>query len=193
MAPNTQQRQRLLVVVALTCVGLFIADRLLFRPYIRAFGDRIERIGELRNRLERGQLLLARAQTLEERWQQMQRESLPADRSQAEGLVFSAMNRWRSTSGVTFTSLTSNWRETDKRYNLFEWRITAVGTLSQLVRFLNAVEVDPIAAKIEEAQLMAEDEQGSRLRLSATITFLQLQAGQQKQTTNQRAGLNEEV
>lgn len=174
MKLNAEKRQRLLLVVAATCVGLLGLDRLVLGPYVTAWRDRAERLASLSLKVERGRVLLDRAEALQQRWSNLQRDSLPADRPQAEELVLRAAAGWAREAHVYFTSLNPQWREGERDSVLFECRASLSGGLEQIARFLHAMETDPLPVRIEECRLAADDEQGRRLTLNLRFTGLLL-------------------
>ena len=179
MKLDPEYRTRLLLWVALGCIGLFLFDRVLLEPFAHGWRTRGEQIDRLRTRVERGQTLLDRAEALQTRWAQMEQRALPPNRSAAEDRLLKAAARWARAARVTFTSFTPQWLEPDRdrAYPLLECRATLAGRLEDLVRFLYELEADDLAVKIEELQLSAQDDQGRRLSLNVRFSGLQLLAG----------------
>lgn len=187
MAIDLQKRKKLLLILAISCVGILIADRLVITPYFRSFSARSEKIRELKAELERGQLLLSRANSIRGEWLLMEKGSLTTDRTAAEGIVFDRLNKWRRESDVTFTAINPNWLQGDQIHTIYEVRITAVGSLEQVARFLYTIETDPIAVRVEEAQISSEDERGQKLRLTVRLSFLQLKSKQQEPSQREQS------
>ncbi|RME90722.1 MAG: hypothetical protein D6766_12840 [Verrucomicrobia bacterium] len=174
MTLNAENRQRVLLIVAAACVGLLALDRLVVGPYAAAWRDRAERLATLSLQVERGQALLDRAEAIQQRWENLQRDSLPADRPRAEELVLRAAAGWAREARVVFTSLNPQWRDGERDSALFECRAGLSGDLQQLARFLHALETDPLPVRIEEFRLAADDDQGRRLTLNLRFSGLQL-------------------
>jgi len=175
MAIDPRQRERLLLITALICVGLVICDRLILRPYTAAWKARSEKIQQLKTQIQQGELLLRREAGLRRLWNQMLQSSLPTDRSEAGNQLLQAVATWARKSRIIFTSLTPQWKEGDTQdYVLLECRATAVGSLDALARFLYYLETDPLPVRIEEVQISAEDDRGQKLRMTLRFTGLQL-------------------
>lgn len=164
-----EHRQRLLAIVAGAAIGLFALDSLVVKPYLEAWRDRRDRIESLDQQLVRGRALLERADALEQRWESMQRQALPADRSVAEDTVLRAAARWARESRVNFTSLTPQWRQPEPGYELLECRAGITGSLGEIARFLFELERDTVAVRVDELQLSSEDDRGRQL--SANLRF----------------------
>jgi len=176
MSLTPENRQRVLAIAAAACVGLFVADRLLITPYFHAWQNRIERVRTARAAIERGEILLDRETAIRSAWRQMQAKALPQTRSDAENQVLKAVARWTRDSRIALTSLTPQWQDADSEYALFTCRAAANGSLESLARFLYDVETDPLAIRIEEAQITSEDERGGALTLNLRFSGLQFKA-----------------
>ena len=87
---DPEKRQKLLVVLALTGVGLLAGDRLVVSPLIKSWTARSENIAQLQKDIAKGQQLLERRDTVRSRWQEMRTNALPSEVSAAEGRVLEA-------------------------------------------------------------------------------------------------------
>jgi hypothetical protein len=174
MKLTAENRQRLLLIAAAAAVGVLTLDRLVLGPYLRAWSDRATRIAALQLQVTRGEALLDRADALNLRWERMQTDALPTERSAAEEKVLQSAAAWAREAGVNFTSLTPQWRQSDPDCEFFECRASLSGNLAELSRFIYAIERDPVAVRVEEVQIASDDDRGRELTLSLRFSGLSL-------------------
>ncbi|MCP5521825.1 MAG: hypothetical protein H7A46_09795 [Verrucomicrobiales bacterium] len=174
MKLTPENRQRLLLIVAAAAVGVLTLDRLVLGPYLQAWRDRADRIATLQMQVTRGEALLDRAEALNGRWERMQSDALPVERSAAEEKVLQAAASWAREARVNFTSLTPQWRQADAGSEFFECRAALSGSLSELSRFIYALERDPVAVRVEEIQIASDDDRGRDLNLNVRFSGLTL-------------------
>jgi Tfp pilus assembly protein PilO len=125
--------------------------------------------------VQRGQQLMDREDSIRNKWKSMLQANLPDEVSLAESEAYQAFDRWATDGGISVQSLLPNWQDhTDEGYETLECRVTAVGNLASLGRFVYDLETDPIPVNLEECELAARDESGSQLTMTARITFLRL-------------------
>jgi hypothetical protein len=168
-------RQKLLIILAGSAVGLFILNSVLFSPLYDLWKAHSTEIVKLRKEVADGNDLIARAAQRQRTWSEMEAGALPKEPSQAEQDLISAFDRWASASRVELGSIKPVMKKgaTDK-YSLLECRVDAIGTFSTLSRFLYEVEKSPLALRIESVELAARDEVGQKLSLGLIVTGLRL-------------------
>ncbi|MEA3188699.1 MAG: hypothetical protein QOD99_2529 [Chthoniobacter sp.] len=171
---RSDRRQLLLKIIAGAIVGLFLLDRMVISPAMAGWKDQSERIATLKQKVERGNQLLDRAQSIRQRWTHMMSNDLPEDVSAAENEVFKGISRWARDSRVSFTSLTPQWRSHDEGYDTYECRAAATGDQASLARLIYEIETDPLPARVQECELTARDAKGAQLNLSLHFSFVRL-------------------
>lgn len=174
-----KNRERLLLIVALSAVGILAADKLIITPLGNLWSDRSARITSLKQSIERGGNLLERETTITRRWEEMQQTGLANNASVAEDAVLKAANRWGSESGVTFTSFKPQWIEYDGDYQTYDCRANATGDLSAISRFIYELETDPLPIRAEEIEVASRDDSGSNLNLAIRFSGLQFRNSKQ--------------
>ncbi len=168
-------RQRILIIAAVSVVGLFLLDRLLVTPLIRHWTTRTEEIATLKKSLMSGAGTIERAERTRQVWKEIQDGSLPKDTASAEQLVFTAFDQWGRASHLEIASIKPQWkRGANSRYSLLECRVDASGSLGNLVRLLYEVEKSPLALRIDTVEFTSRDDQGQRLTLGLTVSGLRL-------------------
>lgn len=172
---NLKNRETLLAVLATAVVALLIIDRLIIGPLISGWKDRTETIAELRTSINRGRTMIDRENVTRSMWNDMRRNTLPANASAAEEHVLEAFDRWTKESRVTVNSIKPQWKRGDTEdYSVLECTIDAAGDIGALTRFLHAVENTEIALRIESVTLTARDNSGTQLALDLAVSGLRL-------------------
>ena len=169
-----KNRQQLLTVLALAVVGLWIGDKFVLEPLLASWRGRNDRIAELRQRVSKGEQLIARERALRDRWESMRAHALPEDISAAEDRIIHAFNQWEKDSGLSVTLSDPQSRRTSDDFATLECRADATGSLAAITRFLHAMEMDPLAVKAESVEWTAKNSDGSQLSLVLTVSGLQL-------------------
>ena len=171
---KTDRRQLLLKITLAAVAGLFLLDSLVIEPAFHAIGNQIDRIKDLRDKVQRGSQLCARGPSLRDRWAEMLRANLPAD---ADPVTYKAWDRWVRESQISVTSFVpqSQWQTHDEGFETLECRAVAIGSQAALGRFLYELESDTsVPVNLEECEFTTRDPRGSQLTLTARITFLRL-------------------
>jgi hypothetical protein len=170
----TDNRQKMLTVVAVAAIALFAGDKLILSPLMGVWSRRADRITQLRKQLGDGRRLMERGPALRRRWEEWRSETLPNNTSAAEQQVFSALDYWALDSRVALTSVTPQWKHDSDDYMTYECRLEAFGTLQTLTRFMYDVESDPMALKLDSIELGSRDKDGQQITLGLSISGLVL-------------------
>jgi len=169
-----KNRQHLLAIIAIIAVALLAGDKFVLSPLIAGWKQRAARLVELRKSVNQGSLLLAREQSIRDRWDQMRTNMLPNNVSVAENEVLRAFERWSQQSRLSVTSIKPQWKRTADDYITLECRADAFGSLEALTRFLYDVERDSLALKVEAVEITTRDNEGQQLSLALQVSGLLL-------------------
>jgi hypothetical protein len=170
--PNN--RKQLLILAAIAVVGIFLLDQVVFRPLRDAWKSRSTRLTELKVKVNDGELLIKRAESLQSRWSQIRTHSLPVDTAAAESLILGAFDRWSKSSRVSVSSIRPQWKRADNDHMTLECRADVGGSLGEITRFLYEIESDPIGVKVDRATLATRDSDGAQISLDLQVSGLQL-------------------
>ena len=168
-----ENRQQMLVAVAVAAVALLIADRAALTPLTALWKSRSTRIAELRKQIEQGSSLVQREQSLRRRWDEMRRNALPSNPSLAEQQLLKGFDGWARESRANLTLLSPQWKHEDD-YMTLECRVDASGDLETLTWFLYNIERDPMALKLELVELTAHDDSGQQMTIGLQVGGLGL-------------------
>jgi hypothetical protein len=174
-----ENRQKVLIIVALVAVGIFLGDSLVLTPLIQSWKERTTRIADLRKKVDGGTQLLSRDAVIRNRWESMRTNALPAEMSVAEGRVLKSFDRWSQESRISITSIKPQWKHNPDDYVTLECRVDAYGSLSTITRFLYEIEKDPVALKVDSIELAAKDNDGSQITLGLQVSGLVLNTPEQ--------------
>lgn len=169
-----KNRQQLLAILAVSGLGLLVADWLVFTPLTHLWQARSKQVAELRREIAQGSSLLQREQPIRRRWAEMRTNTLPNNASLAEQQMLKAVDTWSQESRVSITSITPQWKHDADDYMALECRVDATGDLSTLAQFLYAVEKGPMALKVVSAELSSHDTIGQQLSLALEVSGLVL-------------------
>jgi len=169
-----KNRQQLLAMVAGAGVVLFIADKLIIDPLTNSWSERRTKITELRKKVQDGQALLKREQSLRGAWNEMRSNTLTNNSSLAEQQVLKTVDRCAGDSRASITSINNQWKHDSEDYMTLECRVEAAGDLPALTRFLYNLEKDPMALKLQSVELGSRDNNGRQLTLGLQISALVL-------------------
>lgn len=167
-----RNRQRWLVAAAVVCAGGLLLDRAVLPPLTASWNARSERIAEVKELLDDGELLLEREASIRERWEEMTALALPADRAAAENAVLNAVDQWAAESRLAVSSLKPRWMRTEGVFARLEVQATAEGRPEAVLAFLYALERDRLPLCVESARLAPRDDRGRLLEIKVTFTAL---------------------
>lgn len=171
---DPKNRQHLLLFGAILIVGLFLAERIVYSPLVKAWKNRSTRLSELKLKVENGDTMVQRAESLQTRWGQMRTNSLPSEAAAAESLLLGAFDRWSRSSGVSVSSIRPQWKRGDSEHMTLECRADVDGNLSQITRFLYEIERDATGVKVDRATISTRDTDGAVISMDLQVSGLQL-------------------
>ncbi len=171
---NDWNRERILLLAAGFCLFALFADKMILTPMLNRWDENSVRIEQLKQDLQKGEMLLLRERPLRKTWGEMQRDALPAEVSVAENQVITAVDRWVNESRVALSSFKPQWRQYEDNYMTIECRAVAQGNMEEIARFLYELERDPLALKIESLEVSDRDGSGNLLSLSLRFSGLRL-------------------
>jgi len=172
---NLKNRQTVLTVAVGIAVAMLLLDRMVVAPLTSSWKKRAETIDGLRKSIEDGKLMIDRENITRAAWNDMRRNTLPANTSQAEKSVLEAFDQWSRDSRITVNSIKPQWkRGENEEYSLLECRIDAAGDLGTLTRFLYEVEHSEIALRIDSVELNSRNADGNQLALGLAVSGLRL-------------------
>ncbi len=169
---DSDKRKRVLLVVAGACIALWLGDTLLIEPLYAAWGARSAKIERLAEETQRGAGLLERAPALKARWDVMKKRALPNRVSDAETAILESVGRWTDDSQLSVTSVKPRWNPPEKEYETLEIQLEGTGTIDAVVKFLYDVESDPLPLRIEDIEIVSQDDKGRKLNLALRFTGL---------------------
>lgn len=171
---TASQRFTYLKMGAIGIVALALLDSFVISPAMARWSEQSDRLDALRQKVQRGQGLLDRQDSIRNHWADMVKANLPTEVSAAENEAFQAIGRWARVSGVSFASLTPQWQNHDEGFQTLECRATATGNQVAISRFIYELETDPIPVNLEEFELTTRDEHGQLLTMTARFSFLRM-------------------
>ena len=169
---NPQNRQKILIILAVSIAALWLGDRMIATPLIQSYKERTTRIASLRKTVAKGTQIVARENIIRDRWDGMRSNTLPSEVSVAESQVLKAFDRWSQESKISITSIKPQWKRNADEFMTLECRVDASGSLANVTRFLYEVERDPLALKVDGVELSTRDNTGQQLTLGLQVSGL---------------------
>lgn len=168
----TNNRQQLLIIVALTAVGLFAADQFVIEPLLKVWKARETRITELRQGIAAGKTLKQRERGIRNYWRDISERTLTNNPSAAEHRVFQAIDHWAQSSGATVAGINPQWKHDSEDALTYECHVDVTGDLGRLSQFLYNVEQEPMALRLQSVEISARDKDGQQLSLALQFSGL---------------------
>lgn len=168
-----KDRQQFLTVLAIIAVALLVIDKIIAPPLTSFWDARAKRITDLQDQVKTGNDYRQRQKWIREEWADIQAAALTNNSTVAEQQLFRAIDRWTQSSGVTINSITPQWKDgSDGSYKTIECRVDASGSIDRVTRFLYDLENDPLALKLQNVELTANDNTGQQLALGVQVSGL---------------------
>jgi hypothetical protein len=169
------QRQTYLKIGAIGLVALLLLDYIVITPAMAAWSAQSDRIDALRQKVQRGQQLLDRQDSIRQHWAQMLHANLSTEDSAAENTAYQAIFRWAHASGISLPSLSPSWPDSkDQDYQTLEYRASATGSQAQLGRFIYEMETDTVPVNLIDYEITSREERGQELQMTARFSFLRM-------------------
>lgn len=173
---TTKNREWILVITAVVCIGAWVADSFILTPLANTWKNRSERIEELRNQLTSGELLVQRETAIRDRWDQMKAKAFTSEIPEAEDRILKSANRWAQTSGLSLSSLKPRVTQESEEFKKAEFTAAGQGNIETVTRFLYELELDELPLKVENLQISTHDKTGKELALDVRFSGLLLTA-----------------
>jgi hypothetical protein len=172
-------REKLLMTVAASAFALLILDSAILGPMLKKWDANAKQIGFLTEDVTKGRSLLKRERTLQDRWDEMQKSALPADRSDSESDVLTRLFKWSRAARLEMTQINPAWRD-EEDHAKFICRIEGNGDMESVMRFLYDYDGDELGLRVENIEIVSRDRNGSRLGVDLTLSGLELPQPKQK-------------
>ena len=167
-------RQQILIVLTIAVAALFVGDKLILSPLSNWWDKRAQAIKNLREDVKEGSFYLRQEKSLRDRWDEMRRNTLPNNSSQASEKVVKALQEWAQESDSSLNSTAPQWRVDSEDYRTLVCSVDVSGSMWNLSRFLHDVEKGPLGLKIESLDLTSKDNTGQTLGLRMQVSGLVL-------------------
>ena len=109
-----------------------------------------------------------------EEWRTYREANLNSTNSIAQAQVLRAIENWTDDSDISVQLDKGEWRNHEDRYQTYDVRLVAEGTMQEAVEFVHAIESDKLPLKIEQLELASREKTGKLISVSVHFTGLQL-------------------
>jgi Tfp pilus assembly protein PilO len=173
---NLNKRERTILWMTLTVVGLLLADRVVISPvleYRQALSDEVD---QLTDQVNHDQRLLRTGRTELKKWNQMKQIGLPASSSEAESRTLGAINDWAGDAKLSLVSVKPEYRRSDETLVPVVFRVSANGSMKSIAKFIWHVETAGIPVCVDTLQINTRDKNKDNLALQMGVSALFRQA-----------------
>jgi Tfp pilus assembly protein PilO len=186
------KRERIILIAAITCVGLFVVNRFVVEP-VQAKLDELEaQRQQLLGDLNEAELLIGNHGRMQKKWKAMLSDGLRSD-TEAESRVLSALRQWSGAAGLALSSIKPERVSSDGGLQEMIFTVAGKGTLDSVARFLWQIETAALPVKIKDMQLGSSSELGDSMSLQLHLSALYLGAQKRQLDTEQPEANDEEV
>lgn len=172
-----KNREKMLTMVTLLVIALLAGDKFILSPLTAAYSARKAKIASLTALLANGKVTLERENSIRQRWETIQTNSLPTDISTADDMVLLSVDRWAMASRITYSSIKPQWKQFDEDFVTLDCRFDGSGSMQSVARFLYELETDPMPLKVEEIEITSKDNDGQQLSLGVRFSAMMLTGG----------------
>jgi hypothetical protein len=167
------QRERIILIVTLLCVGLLIVSKFVVDPVQARLDEMEARRQQLQGDLEEAQMLLGNRGTMQRKWNTLVADGLRND-AEAESKVLSALGEWADGAGLSLSSIKPDRVASDKGLQEMIFTVAGKGTIEAVSRFLWQIETAALPARIRDMQLGSGSESESTMSLQLHLSVLYL-------------------
>jgi Tfp pilus assembly protein PilO len=171
---ETKNRERLLMIGAGMCAGLWLLNLLVISPLIDGWHSRSAEITGLKKQISEGTMLIRRETVIRNRWDSMRTNALASNPTAAELELSTTFERWVKASGVTENSYRPQPQDTDTNYSTIDCHADVSGSVEAIAAFLKVMSQDPVAVKVASFVLTSRDDNGKLLALGLNLSGLVL-------------------
>jgi len=183
-----KNRQKTLLIIVVSIVGLMLAWSVILTPLKAAWDDRNKQIADLKKAVEGDKRLIRDRVKIVGRWEHMKNNVLPGNPTKAGSDILKAKDKWEQESGIKVDSFSPQVRteedpDSKEVITTMACRVDATGNMRNLLRFLWAIESDPMGLRLEDVEISSKDNNGQQLTLGLTLSGLILDLPQPETQT----------
>ncbi|HNY77141.1 MAG: hypothetical protein RBS72_01590 [Sedimentisphaerales bacterium] len=178
------QRERIILIVTLLCVGLLIVSKFVVDPAQARLDEMEAQRQQLQGDLEEAQMLLGNRGTMQRKWNTLVADGLRND-AEAESKVLSDLGEWADNAGLSLSSIKPDRVASDKGLQEMIFTVAGKGTIEAVSRFLWQIETAALPARIRDMQLGSGSESESTMSLQLHLSVLYLGAPQKQAESEQ--------
>lgn len=169
-----ENRQQFLVVLTVAAFALLVTVNFILTPLAAWWSRRQTEIKILQTKVDEGQNLIRREDSVRSHWDSMRTNALPANTSLAEQNVLQSISDWARSSGTELTSLMPQWKNESTNYLNLTCRVESAGDLGSLTKFLYDLEKGPMALRLDSVELSSRDSSGQQMTMGLELNALAL-------------------
>lgn len=167
------KRERIILIAALACIGLFVVNKFVVEPVQAKLGELKAQRQQLLGNLNEAELLIGNHRRMQEKWTAMLSDGLRND-TEAESRVLGALREWSGAANLALSSIKPERISSDGGLQEMIFTVAGKGTLDSVARFLWQIETAALPVKIKDMQLGSSSESGDSMSLQLHLSALYL-------------------
>lgn len=175
---QANQRERILIVLVLICVGGYLAQMVVISPLIKVWSARSAKIKDLKDKMDtglKGEDLKTAIDKEQKNWEKWREIASSKDNTETQTELINQVNDWALASpGLTVSSLNPRWLPEEDGSVKLEVRASLIGSLRSLINFVFYLDNSPLPLKIEDMSIASREDKGQVQTLSCEVRFTRL-------------------
>jgi hypothetical protein len=177
------KRERTIIGVTLSVLGLFLADRFFLSPILERRTRIEQETGDCELEMGKATALFAQRKRLLPRWKEMTDSGLGSGAGAAESQLLHTIRDLAQEADLTLASVKHERTEMERQFQKTSWRAAGSGTMAAVSRFLFRIQEAAIPVRIADLQLSARQEGTDALALQVGISILSTAPRPEKEKT----------
>ena len=174
------QREKMIAIVVAIAIALLAIDQLFLTPMLDRLGTANRIIQDGRIAVNDADALRNNSVRAQRNWTTIAGDTLKRDASTAEQQLLNRIQDWAQSSSLSLTSLKPERNEKEKDFDRVTIRTSGNGTMSQIGRFLYALNESKVPVRVSDLQITSQKDGADDLSVQLGISTIYLQPEPQK-------------
>lgn len=169
------KREKIIAAIVALVVVLFAIDQIFLSPMLERLGTANRIIGDGKLAIQNADALRQNSVRAQRNWSSMAGDTLKRDASTAEQQLLNRIQDWAQSSNLSLTSLKPERNEKEKDFDKVTIRTSGNGSLSQVGRFLYALDESKVPVRVSDLQITSRRDGADELTVQLGISTIYLQ------------------
>jgi hypothetical protein len=165
------KRERIILIIALTCVGLLAVYKFVVEPVDLRLDDMQTQRTQLESELAKADILMVGQADRRARWKAQMPEDL-RDAGEVRTRISKSITDWADRAGLSLTSTRADQAGSEKDLQEMVFTVIGKGPLDGVTQFLWLVETASLPVKIKSVHLGSSSDDGSSMSIELHLSVL---------------------